>query len=104
MAEEIIEHIYWTDLAQQSFDKIISYLQSNWTEKEITKFIAQTTTMLSNLRQHPEMGRASERRKNTRIVILNKHTKMVYNVKARQKTITILLFWNFKQDPSKFKY
>lgn len=104
MAEEVIDEILWTDLAKLTFDKIIYYLQTNWTDKEVQKFISQTTKLLSNIKRYPEMCRPSQKRKNTRIAVLNKHTQLVYHYKPGQKNIVILLFWNFKQDPSKFYY
>jgi hypothetical protein len=50
------------------------------------------------------MCRPSQKRKNVRIAILNKHTQMVYHFKPRKKQLQILLFWNPKQNPAKFKY
>lgn len=39
MAEEVIGEILWTDSAKTSFSKIIDYLHTEWTEKEVGKFI-----------------------------------------------------------------
>jgi len=39
MAEEVIGEILWTDSAKKSFNKIIEYLETNWTEREVSKFI-----------------------------------------------------------------
>ena len=50
------------------------------------------------------MCRPSLKRKNVRIGIINKHTQVVYHYQPRKKEIVILLFWNFKQNPAKFKY
>ena len=104
MAEEVIEDIFWTDSAKKSFNKIVEYLDTNWTEREVGKFIRDTQYLLSNLKLQPEMCRPSLKRKNVRIGIINKHTQVVYHYQPRKKEIVILLFWNFKQNPAKFKY
>ena len=99
-----ITSIQWTDKAKFTFNNIILYLQNKWTEREITKFISRTHQVLETLKRYPEMCRPSQKRKNVRIAILDKHTQMVYHFKPRKKQLEILLFWNFKQNPDKFKY
>jgi len=99
-----ITSIQWTDKAKFTFNNIILYLQNKWTEREITKFISRTHQVLETLKRYPEMCRPSQKRKNVRIAILDKHTQMIYPFKPRKKQLEILLFWNFKQNPDKFKY
>jgi len=50
------------------------------------------------------MCRPSAKRKNVRIGIINKRTQLVYHYKPGKKQIEILLFWDPKQNPAKFKY
>lgn len=104
MTEESVQEILWTDSARISFEKIIAWLQQEWSEKEVDKFIRRTEEMLSALRRYPEMCRPSTKRKNVRIGILNKHTQLIYHYKPRKKQIEVLLFWGMKQNPAKFKY
>jgi plasmid stabilization system protein ParE len=104
MAEEIVGEILWTDSAKISFSKIIEYLKTEWTEKEVGKFVNQTADLLSNLKSHPEMCRPSTKRKNVRIGIINKHTHIVYHYQPRKKQIVVLLFWHPKRNPAKLKY
>ena len=104
MVEEVVKEILWTDKARLTFNNNVDYLRSEWTEKEVEKFIANTTKMLSTLKRYPEICRPSLKRKNVRIGILNKYTQLVYHYNPRKKQIVILLFWNPKQDPAKLKY
>jgi len=60
--------------------------------------------MIATLKRYPEMCRPSAKRKNVRIGILDKHTQVIYHYKPRSKQIEILLFWNMKQNPDRFKY
>ena len=104
MAEEVVGEILWTDTAKTSFNKIIEYLQSEWTDKEVGKFVNQTVNFLSNLKRFPEMCRPSAKRRNVRIGIINKQTHIVYHYQPRKKQIVVLLFWHPKRNPAKFKY
>lgn len=104
MVEEVVQHIFWTATAKKSFNNIIIYLQKEWSEKEVQKFVTRTSEMLSVLKRYPEMCRPSTKRKNVRIGILDKHTQIVYHYKPRKNQIEILLFWGMKQNPAKFKY
>ncbi|WP_158559181.1 type II toxin-antitoxin system RelE/ParE family toxin [Deminuibacter soli] len=96
--------ILWTNAAIKSFDKIIEYLEANWTPKEVKQLIEATTQFLSVLQSHPEMCRPSQKRKHVRIGILNKQTQLIYHYKPRKHQIVVLLFWAFKQNPDKLRY
>jgi plasmid stabilization system protein ParE len=104
MVEEIVKEVLWTDAGKDSFNAIIEYLDREWTEKEIEKFIWQTNQMLSKLKRYPEICRLSKKRKNVRIGILNKRTQLVYSYSPSKKRIEILLFWGMNQDPAKLSY
>ena len=103
MAEEIIQ-IFWSDSARNSFSQIVTYLEREWSEKEVANFVQRVAKMLSTIQRYPEMCRASSKRKNVHICVLDKHTQIVYHYKRGKKQIEILLFWGMKQNPSKFKY
>lgn len=103
MAEEVID-VVWTDEAITSLDETVNYLLKEWTDKEVQKFFKYLDQFLSNVSRHPEMCRPSQRRKDIRLGVLNKHTRLVYMYKPVKKQISILLLWHFKRDPKKFKY
>ena len=104
MAEEIVKEIYWTDSAKASFNNIIFYLRKEWTEREVENFVNRTAEFMAVLKRYPEMCRPSQKRKNVRIGILDKHTQIVYHYKPGKKQIEEVLFWGMKQNPAKFKY
>ena len=104
MDEEIVPEILWTPRAADSFNRILAYLQKEWSDKQVEQFIATTTEFLAKLKRYPEMCRPSGKRKNVRIGILNKHTQLIYHYKPRKNQIEIVLFWNFKQNPADLKY
>ncbi len=104
MVEEVIDKVKWTPAAQATFNNIVQYLVKEWSEKEVQQFINNISIFLSALKRHPEMCRPSIKKKHVRIGILNKHTQLVYHYKPGAKQIEILLFWNFRQNPARFKY
>lgn len=104
MDKEIVDEVKWTPLATQSFNSIISYLESEFSGREIERFISKTNSLLTILKEHPQMGRPSQKRKNVRIALLTKNTQMVYHYEAHKRKIRLLLFWNSKRDPAKFNY
>ena len=57
--EEVVKTILWSDSAKTSFDNIIQYLQKEWTDREVKRFITRTEEMLGVLRRYPEMSRPS---------------------------------------------
>ena len=102
--DEVVQDVLWTDSAKTSFNRIVAYLEEQWTEKDAGKFIRRSQEVIAILKRYPEMCRPSFKRKNVRIAILNKHTQLIYHYKPRKKQIEILLFWGIKQNPSKLRY
>ncbi len=102
--DQVISEIKWTPRAYKSFDSIVLYLEKQWSDREVEKFIMKTNRILVMLKSYPEMCSPSLRRKNVRIAILSKQTKLVYHYKPKKGQIEILLFWNQKQDPAKFNF
>lgn len=92
MTAPVVEEILWTNSARITFHKIISWLEQEWSEKEVDKFTQQTERMLSLLKIHPEMCRPSSKRKNVRIGILDKHTQLVYHYKPRKSKLRYCCF------------
>jgi plasmid stabilization system protein ParE len=45
--------IVWSKEAEDTFEEIISYLEIKWTEKEIKKFVSETSKIVSILKKNP---------------------------------------------------
>ena len=92
--------IVWTKVAEQGFEKIIDYLQEEWTEKEVRRFIRETFAFLKYLSNHPELLQPSASKRNLRRGPINKHTIITYRVKPRKKQIELLSIRGAKQKPN----
>ena len=96
--------IRWTDEARKTFDKNISYLLEEWTEREIRNFVKQTNYILSKIAAHPEMYTASAKNPKIRRAAINKYIVLYYRHYSSKKEVMLLTFWHNKQEPKKLKY
>jgi predicted transcriptional regulator len=49
--------VTWTPRAEQGYNKIIKYLESKWTDREIINFIIETKKFLTLLEKNPYLFR-----------------------------------------------
>jgi plasmid stabilization system protein ParE len=95
--------IIWSKEAEDTFDTIISYLEENWSHKEIRKFILETEKITALLQQNPFLFRGSEK-ENVYEVLVGKQNLLLYQIKEHNKRVELLSFWDTRQYPdSKFK-
>lgn len=95
--------IRWTKEANKTFDKIIEYLESRWTNREIVNFVKKSNQILAQISDRPEMFKSSSKMK-IRMGVITKQTSLFYQIDDRNKIIVLLSFWDNRQDPSKRKY
>lgn len=58
--------IVWTKQAAKGYAKIIHYLETEWTKKELIAFEEEVTAFFEHLKTFPEMLLASSKQKNYR--------------------------------------
>ena len=98
MAKEII----WTPRAEKTFEKIINYLEKNWNEKEIEKFIELTNNIIQTISHQPEIFRHSKKI-HIHEALITKHNILIYRIK--EHSIDLIAFWDTRQNPKKkFKF
>jgi len=96
--------VNWSDEARLTFDNNIEYLRTDWTEKEVGRFVQQTEQAIKRIEEQPESYPPGNRSKRYRKARLNKYIVLFYRYYKTKNQITLLTFWNVKQDPSKLKY
>jgi plasmid stabilization system protein ParE len=96
--------ISWTPTARLTYFKVLDYLSSAWTIKEIETFIDKTEHTIAQITDNPYMFKASRRMKNVRKGFITEHNSLYYRVKPRKKEIELITFWDNRQDPLKLKY
>ena len=96
--------IIWTQKAIKTFSQRISYLQENWTEKEIFNFTERVNEYLVTLKTQPLMFRKSTRLKHTHIGVIIKQVSLIYRIKPKSNTIELIAFIDNRQNPKKQQY
>jgi addiction module RelE/StbE family toxin len=94
--------IIWTKTAKVTFEAIFSYLKENFSDKTVENFVDETEKKIDQIKKFPESGKKVTKVKGVRKVNIGKRTSMYYRVKT--KFITILSFFDTRQDPDKNKY
>lgn len=91
--------VFWTKRAEKSFDNIIDYLSTNWSEKEVRNFVRKTFTIIDYISEKPRMFPYSIQLDIFNAVI-TKQTSLVYRL-IEDKQIDILFFWDNRRNPKK---
>lgn len=68
----MVQEIIWSPGALKDFVQIISYLQEEWTIKEVNKVADRVDEKLALLRQHPRLGSFRNKKTNTHKTIIHK--------------------------------
>ncbi len=97
MALEIV----WTKRAEEGYSEIIDYLSSNFSEKEIRKFVHQTHQFFELLAQYPEILKSSKQQKHIHRGPINKLTILTYRVKPRKNQIELINIRSARKKPLK---
>lgn len=97
MANE--NEIIWTAEANSNLDTIVQYLRSEWTEKEVQKFITKLNKAILLIASRPQLFRLTNKRKGLRKFVLTKHTSIFYLQK--KSYIYIVALFDNRQDPYK---
>ena len=93
--------IVWSKQAENGYDKIMQYLEKEWTDREIRNFIKETRQFLSLFEKNPHLLEPSQVRKNIYRGPLNRLTIVTYRLKPRKKQIEILNVRSSRQKPLK---
>ena len=96
MAIEII----WSNRAEKGFDKIVNYLEENWTEREIRNFMQESQEFFDLLKKNPKMLQPS-RKANLYRGPMNRLTMVTYKIKPRKEQIILVNIRNSRQKPLK---
>ena len=93
--------IIWTPTADESFSRVLKYLQDEWTEKEIEKFIEATDFVVHYISVKPLMFRRTNKR-NVHEALITEHNLLIYKIYPTH--ISLITFWDTRQNPKKKKH
>lgn len=92
------KEIRWTEEASDTFEKVIAYLENNWTEKEVINFVTSTNSVTKFISEYPAMFRQTGKR-NVREALITANNLLIY--KIYPKHIDLITFWDTRQNPRK---
>ncbi len=94
----MIKKLRWTPKAISSFENTLKYIGTSWSNREVEKFITDTSIVLKNISQFPQMYVKLSSMKLNKAPI-NNIISLIY--REKHSCIEILFFWNNRQSPSK---
>src|SRR5947208_2297290 len=94
----MVKKIKWTSEAEESYDRIIQYLEARWTEKDIINFISPTERILKFISENPYLFRRSNK-KHVHEALVTSHNLLLYRVKP--KHIEWITFFDTRQNPKR---
>ena len=89
--------IIWSIRAHNNLEIIISYLEKNWTEKEIKKFVLKLDRCLNILVNNPEAFPLSRIKHGLRRVVITKQNTLFYSIKVNN--IFLVNIFDTRQNP-----
>lgn len=89
--------IKWSKYADESFDRILGYLEAEWGENVTRAFVRRTYEFLDLLSEFPEIGSVENPEKQIRGFVLVKQVTVFYIRKS--DSIILLNFYDNRQHP-----
>jgi len=94
--------INWTIEAQETFDQNIVYLEQEWNNKVLNKFLDRVNNVLQKIKINPFLYPLDELSESARKCVINKRIVLYYRV-FNDSTIDLVTFWNTYQNPDNLK-
>ena len=93
--------ILWSPRAMDNFDKVLEYLQENWSEVVIKDFVFRIDKVIQLISEHPQMFKQVSSQNTTREAVVTKHNLLLYRMHKDQ--ILIIAVFDTRQHPRKKK-
>ena len=91
--------IKWTPQAEKGLERVLKYLEAEWTAKEILKLEKKIKQVTKQISLTPELFPKSETYKELYKAIVDKNNYFVYRVNAKKGSVEIVNFRGTKQKP-----
>ena len=96
--------VRWSNRANTDFNNILEFLFKNWSIKEVENFINKTDEVILKIQHNPELFIKSAKRPNVHKGFVTKQISLFYKVNRKKQEITLLSFWDNRQNPKKLHY
>ena len=99
----MVQKISWLPEAEITFGEALTYLEENFTEKEMRKFAERIQQKLLVIQTNPRLGTKGSKKANVYKTVIHKKILLFYQYKPIKKEIVLLTFWNTLQNPQKLR-
>ena len=93
--------IFWSDESLKNLEGILSYLETEWTEREVTIFKKKLSRQLDLIQKNPKLFPISSIQPRLRKAVLSRQTTIYYELKGFE--IYIAYLFNNKMDIRRIK-
>ncbi len=91
--------VVWTHQAVSGLEKVMGYLEKEWTVKEIISLNQKIDSLIINLQNQPELFKNSRKYKKLRKALIDKNNYLIYKWIPAENKIIIINFRGAKQRP-----
>ena len=91
--------IKWTLQADKGLERVIKYLEAEWTVREILQLEKKIKQVTKQISLNPELFPKSETYKKLYKAIVDKNNYLVYRVNTKKGSVEIVNFRGTKQKP-----
>jgi plasmid stabilization system protein ParE len=95
-------NVIWSHEASQNLDVIIRYLDTNWTPKEIRKFLIKLNKAIDVISGWPELFTITNKKLKIRRCVLSRQISVYFKI-DEEKVFIISIFDN-RQNPDKLNF
>lgn len=89
--------IVWTPQAENGLNKIIDYLEKEWTIMEILNLEQSINDFLKRISKYPKICPQTEKFNNVHKGLVDKNNYIIYRIQPKKKLIEIINFRGTKQ-------
>jgi len=93
--------IIWSPLAVTDFENILDYLNVNWNNQVVVKFIEEFEILISNIVKQPKQFPLVNKKLKVRKCVVTKHNTLFYS--ESKESINLLRIFDTRQNPNKLK-
>jgi len=95
MALEIV----WTLQAERGLDKVLEYLEEEWSAKEILALEERIFDLMQRISKYPKICPPTGKYPNVHKGLVDRNNYIVYRIRPRKRTIEVINFRGTKQKP-----
>jgi len=91
--------IVWTPQAENGLDKVLDYLEKEWTIMEILNLEQNINDLLNRISKYPKICPQTGKFNNVHKGLVDKNNYIIYRIQPKKELIEIINFRGTKQRP-----